>query len=136
MAFKWFDSLKPITSLFIGTSPEFEMALYTVVHVMGYSDVEFKLLDKLYKVKCFGFDSNANKKEGVKPISSCFPVRRYVLVISSHGRFLFRSERSVQKTVLKIFLESTANVDCYFFYEYCVIKTGSNITVYGMLICS
>ncbi|XP_054772970.2 poly(U)-specific endoribonuclease-A-like [Lytechinus pictus] len=35
LQFKWKDTVKPVGSSFIGTSPEFEMALYTILYFIG-----------------------------------------------------------------------------------------------------
>ena len=35
--FKWYNTLKPLGSGFFGTSPEFEMSLYSLIYMMGYS---------------------------------------------------------------------------------------------------
>lgn len=37
LQFKWKDTVKPLGSSFIGTSPEFEIALYTILYYIGKS---------------------------------------------------------------------------------------------------
>jgi len=66
MRFKWDNELKVIGSAFIGTSPEFEMALYTAVYLMGYSQVQFPLNGNNIKITCHGINQD-------KSIGSCYP---------------------------------------------------------------
>lgn len=66
MRFKWHDNVKIIGSSFIGTSPEFEFALYTAVYMMSYTDVTFKLDGMNVKVTCFGINRG-------RSIGSCYP---------------------------------------------------------------
>jgi len=68
MQFKWDNELKVIGSAFIGTSPEFEMALYTAVYLMGYTQVQFPLNGNNVKITCHEVSRN-----GIKSIASCYP---------------------------------------------------------------
>ena len=66
MRFKWHNDIKVIGSAFMGTSPEFEMALYTAVYLMGYQAVQFKVNRVNVKISCFGINRN-------KSIGTCYP---------------------------------------------------------------
>ena len=63
--FNWKGDVKPIGSSFIGTSPEFEMALYTVCFLAGNGEevhVELDDYDVIIKTHHMG-----------KYLGSCFP---------------------------------------------------------------
>jgi len=63
--FEWFGKLKPVSTSFIGTSPEFEFALYTLCFLLGdeaqnvevgpYQDVS---------LRCFSYGYGGHKKLG------------------------------------------------------------------------
>jgi poly(U)-specific endoribonuclease len=66
--FRWKDAIKNVGSSFIGTSPEFEFALYTLCF---YSGQEESLLQcGPYKVKMTCYTYNAGPK---KYIATSFP---------------------------------------------------------------
>lgn len=62
--FEWKGETKPKGSTFVGTSPEFEMALYTVCFMMGKSAYKITLGGEPVIIKCH---QTAGK------IGSCFP---------------------------------------------------------------
>jgi len=64
--FKWNQKYKAIGSSFIGTSPEFEFALYSLVYMMGYEEITFPLDGMKVKITCFGINKN-------KRIGTCYP---------------------------------------------------------------
>jgi len=66
MRFRWNSDLKAIGSSFVGTSPEFDIALYTIAYLMGYSDMPIDLAGVKMKVTCFGINRNRN-------IGTCYP---------------------------------------------------------------
>ncbi|XP_063967839.1 poly(U)-specific endoribonuclease-B-like isoform X2 [Lytechinus pictus] len=45
LQFKWKDTVKPAGSSFIGTSPEFEMALYTILYYIGKKAYQLEIED-------------------------------------------------------------------------------------------
>lgn len=63
--FEWFGKLKPVSTSFVGTSPEFEFALYTVCFLLGdeaqnleigpYRDVD---------LRCFTYGYGGHKRLG------------------------------------------------------------------------
>lgn len=53
LQFKWKkQGVKPIGSSFIGTSPEFEMALYTLIHLMDKDKVQLQISDYQVEITC------------------------------------------------------------------------------------
>jgi len=65
--FNWKGIEKPVTSCLIGTSPECEIAMYTLMYYYG-EEVEFKHDDYTIKINMHTF----NNKYG-KTIGSCYP---------------------------------------------------------------
>lgn len=59
---------KPATSMFIGTTPELEMALYSLCIVMEKSTCEVSLGRKRFIIKAFAF----NRGE-IQMVSSSYP---------------------------------------------------------------
>ena len=41
--FKWNGEVKPVSGMFVGTSPEFEFALYTLLHYCGEEENALEL---------------------------------------------------------------------------------------------
>jgi poly(U)-specific endoribonuclease len=72
--FEWKDQVKPVGSSFIGTSPEFEMALYTVCLLMdssGVTSIEMEDMDLTITTHRFiGRGSDSKDKHF---IASSFP---------------------------------------------------------------
>ncbi|XP_065670123.1 uridylate-specific endoribonuclease B isoform X2 [Hydra vulgaris] len=64
--FKWHNSVKSLGSMFIGTSPEYEIAVYTAIFLMEYSDFRFMINGTPVKVTCFGINRG-------KSIGTCYP---------------------------------------------------------------
>jgi len=64
--FSWKDQVKPKGSMFIGVSPEFEVAVYTVCFFMGHSDYKIAFDGDEVIMKC-------HKRDG-KYLGSCYPV--------------------------------------------------------------
>lgn len=52
MRFAWKGEVKPKGALFIGTSPEFEIALYTVAYLMGHKVIQTTLGNDPVIIKC------------------------------------------------------------------------------------
>jgi len=50
--FSWKGDIKPKGSTFIGTSPEFEIALYTVMHLMGHDAYKIAFDGDPVIIKC------------------------------------------------------------------------------------
>ena len=66
MRLKWNNQIKAIGSAFIGTSPEFDIGLYTAVYLMGYDEIQFPLIGVNVKISCFGINRG-------KSIGTCYP---------------------------------------------------------------
>jgi len=64
--FSWKDQVKPKGSMFIGVSPEFEMALYTVCFFIGHSEYKIAFDGDEVIIKC-------HKRDG-KYLGSCYPI--------------------------------------------------------------
>lgn len=64
--FEWKNQLKKIGSFFVGTSPEFDIALYTITYLMDFSGIPIYLNGMLTKVTCFGINRN-------RSIGTCYP---------------------------------------------------------------
>jgi len=62
--FSWKGEMKPKGSTFIGVSPEFEIALYTVCYLMGHDAYKITLNDEPVIIKCY---KTAGK------IGTCYP---------------------------------------------------------------
>lgn len=66
--FTWQGFQKDISSMFIGTSPEFELALYTVCFLAGQEDNVIQVGDYQVRVKAYRIKSKYGDKVG-----SCYP---------------------------------------------------------------
>lgn len=64
--FTWKKNMKQIGSFFIGTSPEFDMALYTVSYLMDFNKLVVDLAGTKIKVTCYGINRD-------KSIGTCYP---------------------------------------------------------------
>mmetsp|Transcript_23034 Transcript_23034/g.50554 ORF Transcript_23034/g.50554 Transcript_23034/m.50554 type:complete len:305 (+) Transcript_23034:150-1064(+) len=64
----WNGEIKPVSTFFMGTSPEFEFALYTLFFLNGqeYNEVELGVYD--LAIRCYGINSKYGDK-----IGSVFP---------------------------------------------------------------
>jgi poly(U)-specific endoribonuclease len=66
--FTWNGEVKPVTTLFIGTSPEFELALYTLCFVAG-REANHVVIDRYrLNIRCHPYRT----RDGVM-IGSSFP---------------------------------------------------------------
>ncbi|TPX60668.1 hypothetical protein PhCBS80983_g01583 [Powellomyces hirtus] len=65
----WHGEVKPVSTFFIGTSPEFEIALYTLVFLAGSEDNNVVLDGVELNLKCHKFQSR-----GVVRLGSVYPV--------------------------------------------------------------
>lgn len=63
--FEWMGYLKPASSMFVGTSPEFEIALYTLMYMSGKHDVTLDLGPYTARVRVL---------ENSRKIGSAFPM--------------------------------------------------------------
>jgi len=66
LRFNWYGTMKPIGSCFVGTSPEFEMSLYTLIYMMGYSKAHFDLGGTKVMITCW---PTGDKRH----IGTCYP---------------------------------------------------------------
>lgn len=64
----WGKELKPCSTMFIGTSPEFEMAIYTLCFHAGKEENRIDLLEYDLNIKCFRIHSKYGDK-----VAGCFP---------------------------------------------------------------
>lgn len=64
--FTWKHNMKQIGSFFLGTSPEFDVALYTVSYLMGFNDLVVNLGGTNIKITCYGINRN-------RSIGTCYP---------------------------------------------------------------
>lgn len=70
--FEWRGALKNVSSSLIGTSPEFELALYTLCFYSGQQEAEVKLGP--YRVKVTSYTWPAQPRPGQKLyVATCFP---------------------------------------------------------------
>ena len=66
--FSWNNQQKDVSSMFIGTSPEFELALYTLCFLAGQEENIVQLGDYEVKIKVYRIKSKYGDKVG-----SAFP---------------------------------------------------------------
>ncbi|KAK9836275.1 hypothetical protein WJX81_001454 [Elliptochloris bilobata] len=66
--FAWGPEVKDVSSIWIGTSPEFEMALYTLCFGAGREENDVMVGDYLVKIRAYHIHSKYGDKVG-----SCFP---------------------------------------------------------------
>jgi len=64
--FVWNNKMKQIGSFFLGTSPEFDMAIYTVAYLMQFNNLVVNLAGTNIKITCYGINRN-------KSIGTCYP---------------------------------------------------------------
>lgn len=64
MQFSWNGQLKDVSSMFIGTSPEFELALYTLCFLAGQEDSIVQVGDYEVKIKVYRIKSKYGDKVG------------------------------------------------------------------------
>ncbi|MCO5593917.1 hypothetical protein L7F22_047936 [Adiantum nelumboides] len=64
--FTWNGVLKPVSSTFVGVSPEFELALYTLCFYLGEEDNYLELGPYSVNIKCYHL--------GREKMGSCFPI--------------------------------------------------------------
>ena len=62
--FSWNGQLKDVSSMFIGTSPEFELALYTLCFLTGQEDNIVAVGDYEVKIKVYRIKSKYGDKVG------------------------------------------------------------------------
>lgn len=67
MSFK--DKTKPVNSMFIGTLPEFDLAIYTVCFVMNRKMCPVSFDGKMLKIRTFPFDY-----DGKRMVGATYPV--------------------------------------------------------------
>ncbi|KAI9101943.1 Endoribonuclease XendoU [Phlyctochytrium arcticum] len=65
----WKGEVKPVSTFFIGTSPEFEIALYTLVFLAGAEDNQVTIEGVDVNLKCHKFRNNQGMRLG-----SCYPI--------------------------------------------------------------
>jgi len=66
--FSWGTELKSVSSTLIGTSPEFEIALYTMCFLEGKENVKVKLGPYSLTIKCHRWHTKNGEK-----IGACYP---------------------------------------------------------------
>tara|TARA_R110002050_G_scaffold273512_2_gene417596 strand:+ start:1999 stop:2439 length:441 start_codon:yes stop_codon:yes gene_type:complete len=66
--FDWGGESKSLSSTFMGVSPEFEVALYTLMFKAGYEENRITLAGFDIKLRCYRIHSRQGDK-----IGSCFP---------------------------------------------------------------
>lgn len=66
--FTWHGFQKDVSSMFIGTSPEFELALYTVCFLSGQEENVVEVGDYQVRIKAYRIKSKYGDKVG-----SCYP---------------------------------------------------------------
>jgi len=66
---EWHNELKPESSVFLGTSPAFELALYTLCFLAGEEKNLVQLDQYMVEITCYKFRG----PRGVMRIGSCFP---------------------------------------------------------------
>lgn len=54
--FEWLGETKPVSSMFVGVSPEFEFALYTLIYVSGREELEVQLGPYNARIKVYQMD--------------------------------------------------------------------------------
>lgn len=64
--FTWNKKMKQIGSFFLGTSPEFDIAIYTVAYLMQFNDLVVNLAGTNIKITCYGINRN-------RSIGTCYP---------------------------------------------------------------
>ncbi|CAG8701043.1 9010_t:CDS:2 [Dentiscutata erythropus] len=69
LRFSFEGARKPFSTSFIGTSPEFELAMYTMLFLLKHSDTHVTLDDANLNLKIYPFDQN-----GIRFIGSAFPM--------------------------------------------------------------
>lgn len=62
--FAWHGELKPVTTLFIGVSPEFEMALYTLCFLAGSEQNNISIGNYDLTIRCYRIHSSYGDKIG------------------------------------------------------------------------
>ena len=66
---EWNGEVKPVSTMFIGVSPEFEMALYTLVFLASSNEDETVILDDTeVRIKMHRFQN----RDGMR-IGTCYP---------------------------------------------------------------
>lgn len=55
LQFAWLDELKPVSTSFIGVSPEFELALYTLMFLAGVENNKVQCGPYKLNIKCFRY---------------------------------------------------------------------------------
>lgn len=83
--FSWNGQQKDVSSMFIGSSPEFEMALYTVCFLAGQEENIMQLGDYEVKIKVYRIRSKYGDKVGSAfPEVSCFPLASSICNLASN----------------------------------------------------
>ena len=78
--FTWNSQLKDISSMFIGTSPEFELALYSLCFLAGQEDNVVQAGDYEVKIKVYRIKSKYGDKVGsaFPEVSACQITRKAI----------------------------------------------------------